>query len=44
MNTIKKYIITKKLVKQSKERLDQMYIEQEEKMKALIEGLDKHDK
>lgn len=44
MNLIKKYLITKKLVKQSKKDLNKMYIEQEEKMKTLIEELDKHDK
>lgn len=44
MNLIKKYLITKKLVKKSKKDLDQMYLDQEDKAKALKERLDKHDK
>ena len=44
IKTIKKSLAINKMAKQSKKDLDKMYIEQEEKMKALIEELDKHDK
>lgn len=44
MNAIKKYITINKLVKKSKKDLDQMYLDQEGKAKALKERLDKHDK
>lgn len=44
IKTIKKSLAINKMAKQSKRDLDKMYIQQEEKMKALAEGLDKHDK
>lgn len=44
MNAIKKYITIKKIAKQSFLKLDQMYLDQEDKAKALKERLKKHDK
>ena len=44
IKTIKKSLAINKMAKKSKEDLDKMYIEQEEKMKALTERLKKHDK